>query len=73
MFFITQHIFVKGNNIYGHDIVEVLQKLSPAERNAFILMDLIVSPLSHNVMVRQGQIISDNVISELGIYGIWIR
>ncbi|KAJ3415197.1 hypothetical protein HDV05_005337 [Chytridiales sp. JEL 0842] len=61
-----------GNNLYGPEIPAALGKLSPAERNAYILMDLIKSPAATGVMVRQGQIIKTDVVSELGIYGVWI-
>ncbi|KAJ3015171.1 hypothetical protein HKX48_004752 [Thoreauomyces humboldtii] len=61
-----------GNNIYGEDITAELTKLSVVERNAFILMDLIRPPPLTNVMVRHGKLITGEVISELGIYGLWI-
>ncbi|KAI9204173.1 glutathione synthase [Polychytrium aggregatum] len=61
-----------GNNIYGQDIAVALNKLTPKEREAFILMDLIQPPRMQNVMVRNAEIIPSEVISELGIYGIWV-
>ncbi|KAJ3230062.1 hypothetical protein HDU81_004789 [Chytriomyces hyalinus] len=61
-----------GNNIYGIDVKAALEKLSPVERNAYILMELICPPPARGVLVRQGQIIQGDVISELGIYGVWI-
>ncbi|TPX34917.1 glutathione synthase [Synchytrium microbalum] len=61
-----------GNNIYGDDIKTTLQKLSPAERNAYILMDLIKAPVRKSIMVRLGKVIPGDVVSEVGIYGIWI-
>ncbi|KAI8885878.1 glutathione synthase [Backusella circina FSU 941] len=62
-----------GHNIYGNDILDELKKLSPEGRNAFILMDLIRSPAVENLMVREGQIITGEVVSELGIYGIYLN
>ncbi|KAG1473679.1 hypothetical protein G6F56_000822 [Rhizopus delemar] len=62
-----------GHNIYGQDIVEALLKLSPKERNAYILMDLIRSPPLDNLMIREGKVIEGEVVSELGIYGIYLN
>ncbi|KAJ3318674.1 Glutathione synthetase [Blyttiomyces sp. JEL0837] len=61
-----------GNNFYGDDIKNELLKLTPKERNAYILMDLIRSPTLRNIMVRNGELIEADVVSELGIYGIWL-
>jgi glutathione synthetase len=61
-----------GHNIYGQDILEALNKLSVEERNAYILMDLIKSPPLDNLMIRDGHIITGQVVSELGIYGTYL-
>ncbi|KAJ3299205.1 hypothetical protein HK104_009738 [Borealophlyctis nickersoniae] len=61
-----------GNNIYGEDIPQALKKMSVSERNAYILMDLIRPPPLKNFMVRQGALINSEVVSELGIYGLWV-
>lgn len=61
-----------GNNIYGEEIRNVLRELGERERNKFILMDLIRSPPYRGYMVREGQIIDAQVISELGIFGIFL-
>ncbi|KAG2205646.1 hypothetical protein INT47_008002 [Mucor saturninus] len=61
-----------GNNIYGNDILLQLKKLSPTERNAYILMDLIKSPPLDNLMIREGRTITGQVVSELGIYGTFL-
>lgn len=61
-----------GHNLYGEDIVTELKKLSAKDRNAYILMDLIRSPPLMNSMVRAGIITEGEVVSELGIYGIYL-
>lgn len=61
-----------GHNIYGQDILTELKRLTLEERNAYILMDLIRSPPLHNLMIREGQIIAGDVVSELGIYGTYL-
>jgi glutathione synthase len=61
-----------GHNIYGQDILTELKKLTLEERNAYILMDLIRSPSLHNLMIREGQVITGEVVSELGIYGTFL-
>ncbi|ORZ19344.1 glutathione synthase [Absidia repens] len=62
-----------GNNVYGDDIVATLNKLSVKERNAYILMDLIRTPPLDNLMLREGAILNGQVVSELGIYGIYLN
>ncbi|CEP16611.1 hypothetical protein [Parasitella parasitica] len=61
-----------GHNIYGQDILTELKRLTAEERNAYILMDLIRSPPLDNLMIREGQVITGDVVSELGIYGIYL-
>ncbi|TPX63011.1 glutathione synthase [Powellomyces hirtus] len=61
-----------GNNIYGDDIPGHLSAMSVTERNAYILMDMIRPPQLINIMVRHGALIKGEVVSELGIYGLWL-
>ncbi|RUS19112.1 hypothetical protein BC937DRAFT_87984 [Endogone sp. FLAS-F59071] len=61
-----------GNNVYGEDIRKVLEGLGERERSKFILMDLIRSPPFRGYMVREGQLIDAQVVSELGIFGIFL-
>lgn len=61
-----------GNNVYGADIPSFLSKLTPSERRAYILMDLIQPPEAQNIMVREGKAVHTSVISELGVYGVWV-
>lgn len=58
-----------GNNIYKEDIPDFLSKLNESEWGAYILMELIKPANHENVILRQGEIISDNIISELGTFG----
>ena len=66
-----------GNNIYKDDIPEFLDKLDPAERQAWIAMELITPPQGvANYLLRAGSADNQNqgpikteVISELGIFG----
>ena len=60
-----------GNNVYGEDIKEFLEKLGDSdERNAYILMERIAPPSTKNYMVRPGQPPKlVDCISELGIFG----
>ncbi|KAG0369503.1 glutathione synthase [Gamsiella multidivaricata] len=62
-----------GNNIYGKDIQEALKKLTAEQRNAYILMDIIRPPITKNVLLRKGEIQHADVVSELGIYGIYLH
>ncbi|KAL2912197.1 Glutathione synthetase [Polyrhizophydium stewartii] len=61
-----------GNNTYGTKIREVLTAMTPRERMAFILMDLIVAPPFSAAVVRNGQVSECDVVSELGIFGVWL-
>ena len=62
-----------GNNIYGKDIPPFLAKLSDKEKEGYILMDLIRPEIQDNSIVRDGKVEDFKVISELGIYGIYLR
>ncbi|CAG8474238.1 16335_t:CDS:2 [Acaulospora colombiana] len=61
-----------GNNVYAQDIPPILSKLTPSERSSYILMDLIQPPPMRNILLKQGEVIEDDVVSELGVYGIII-
>ncbi|KAG9297131.1 hypothetical protein G9A89_019412 [Geosiphon pyriformis] len=61
-----------GSNIYSKDIPSTLSHLSIPERSSYILMDLIKPPPMRNFLLRQGEIYEGEMISELGIYGIFI-
>ncbi|KAF9973592.1 hypothetical protein BGZ65_009180, partial [Modicella reniformis] len=62
-----------GNNIYGKDIQKVLKTLTEDQRNAYILMDIIRPPITKNVLLRKGELQRADVVSELGIYGIFLH
>ncbi|KAJ2899085.1 Glutathione synthetase [Coemansia aciculifera] len=62
-----------GYNTYGDDIPKLLSTLSDEERKGYILMELIRAPGFKNVLLRNGQLDSLEVVSELGIYGVWVR
>ncbi|CAG8502243.1 4050_t:CDS:2 [Dentiscutata heterogama] len=61
-----------GNNIYTKDISQALTRMTPLERSSYILMDLIQPPMMSNIVVREGEVIQGEMISELGIYGVFI-
>ncbi|XP_008316349.1 glutathione synthetase [Cynoglossus semilaevis] len=64
-----------GNNIYGKDIVEVLQGLKGSTgRMAYILMDKIQPVPSKNYLLRRDNPVKmSNCLSELGVYGAYVR
>jgi len=61
-----------GNNIYGKDIPPFLSKLTDKEKEGYILMDLIRPEIQNSTIVRDGKAEDFKVISELGIYGIYL-
>lgn len=64
-----------GNNIYGKDIVEVLQGLKGSTgRMAYILMDKIQPVPSKNYLLRRDNPVKmSHCLSELGVYGAYVR
>ncbi|KAJ1344125.1 glutathione synthetase [Batrachochytrium salamandrivorans] len=62
-----------GNNLYGIEIRHALQSMSSQERKAYILMDRIVPPTFHASVVRERQMHEREVVSELGVFGVWLR
>lgn len=63
-----------GNNIYGSEICKVLQEAKGSERTAYILMDKIKPTPSHNYLLRRdGPITVSNCLSELGVFGAYVR
>jgi glutathione synthase len=59
-----------GNNIYRSSIPRFLESL-PDESyyNAYILMELIRTPRVVNSFVREGKVVTGEVVGELGVYG----
>ncbi|XP_068187857.1 glutathione synthetase isoform X1 [Antennarius striatus] len=64
-----------GNNIYGSEISEVLQRLKDSpERMAYILMDKIQPIPVKNILLRRGATPKvTNCLSELGVFGVYVR
>ncbi|CAO2149936.1 unnamed protein product [Urochloa humidicola] len=65
-----------GNNIYGHDLRDTLIKLQKEQGGslaAYILMQRIFPKASLTPLVRGGDCFEDLTISELGIYGAYLR
>ncbi|KAL5203840.1 hypothetical protein ABZP36_008711 [Zizania latifolia] len=65
-----------GNNIYGHDLRETLVKLHKEQGEAlaaYILMQRIFPRASLTHLVQGGVCFEDLTISELGIYGAYLR
>ena len=63
-----------GHNVYGNDIPAVLTPiLKSKEREAFILMQMIRPPVVKNYILKAGQQIEkeqvSDIVSELGIFG----
>ncbi|KAK8942648.1 hypothetical protein KSP39_PZI009253 [Platanthera zijinensis] len=65
-----------GNNIYGDDLKEMLLKLQLEkieEQAAYILMQRIFPASSLSYLIREGISHENQAISELGIYGAYLR
>jgi glutathione synthase len=65
-----------GNNLYGSDLSAALQQGLEAGGDslaAYILMQRIEPPPQRSVFVRGGEWAEDESLSELGIYGTFLR
>ncbi|XP_024031458.1 glutathione synthetase, chloroplastic, partial [Morus notabilis] len=65
-----------GNNIYGNDVREMLtrlQKEGTEEDAAYILMQRIFPTVSSTFLLRNGICHKNDAISELGLYGAYLR
>ncbi|XP_047310495.1 glutathione synthetase, chloroplastic [Impatiens glandulifera] len=65
-----------GNNIYGDDISKTLLKLQEEGTEgsaAYILMQRIFPTVSSTLLMREGVCHKEKAISELGIYGAYLR
>jgi glutathione synthetase len=58
-----------GNNIYRSAIPPFLKSLPETHWKSYILMEIIMPPPVHNVILRNGVVEKGGVICELGIYG----
>lgn len=58
-----------GNNIYKENIPGFLQSLDESEWGAYILMEIINPPTYENQILRQGKVLRERIILELGIFG----
>ncbi|ODQ44545.1 hypothetical protein PICMEDRAFT_36670 [Pichia membranifaciens NRRL Y-2026] len=61
-----------GNNIYKEDIPVFLKNLPEADWEAYILMELIHPKNHKNLILRNGEILDDGIVSELGIFGSYL-
>lgn len=64
-----------GNNIYGDEISEVLEKVKESsERTSYILMDKIKpQPVRNCLLKANGPLQVSECISELGMFGVYVR
>lgn len=58
-----------GNNIYKDNIPGFLNSISESEWGAYILMELINPPTYENKILRLGQVLTEGILLELGIFG----
>ncbi|KAI0173223.1 glutathione synthase [Hypoxylon sp. FL1284] len=64
-----------GHNVFGEDIPDFLESITPQERSKFILMRKIDPPESYGALVSPTRVFQGPVVSELGILGLclWRR
>ncbi|OQR95848.1 hypothetical protein ACHHYP_00022 [Achlya hypogyna] len=59
-----------GNNFYGQEVVDQMDKMTPEELESYILMDRIVPQETPAILVRNAQAVAGATISELGMYSV---
>ena len=69
-----------GNNLYGEEMVRVLRTHDPSaargsdgDLSAFILMQRIFPPVNRTLCLRGGEMVELETLSELGVYGGYVR
>lgn len=58
-----------GNNIYKKDIVKHLENIGHENWSSYVLMELIDPPKISNTILRNGDLVTGRVVSELGVFG----
>lgn len=61
-----------GHNLYGEELIKALDRLTPEERAAYILMQKIRPPPFESLFVRDGQVLHGAAVYELGVYGVFL-
>lgn len=72
----VRYSYTSGNNIYGEDVRETLLRLrkeGSKEDAAYILMQRIFPKETPTFLMRDGLCHKERAISELGIYGAYLR
>jgi len=61
-----------GNNLFGVELREALQRMDPSERSAYILMERIVPPVADALLMKGGVVEGGKCACELGVYGVFL-
>lgn len=61
-----------GNNFYGQDIVDELNKMSESDRSAYIMMERIMPRAALSTLLRNAESVESQSICELGIFGVYL-
>jgi len=61
-----------GNNLYGEELVAKLQTDNAAELQEYVLMERFFPKAQKGLLLREGELLSGMVISELGIYSTFL-
>merc|ERR1711871_1492798 len=62
-----------GNNLYDEAVRVGILSMSDEELAAYIMMEIIQAPPTEADVLRNGQLVHTKILSELGIYGIFVR
>ena len=59
-----------GNNLYGDDLREALERMGEEERAAYTLMQRIRPPEVPAVLLKNGDMVAGQAACELGVYSV---
>ena len=61
-----------GNNLFGAGMVAFLSASTLAQRAAFIVMERIVPQSRYSPMVKEGRLLEESAVSEIGRFGVLV-
>jgi glutathione synthase len=61
-----------GNNLYSADLKAALERMSVAERSAYVLMERLRPVVMRNILIRDGKAQDGEIVSEFGVYGVHV-
>lgn len=61
-----------GHNHFDRELVDTLDALTPAQRSSYVLMERIRPPAHRTFLVREGDAVEAEAVSEIGRFGVHV-